>query len=264
MRADALQLESAKADCVPWLPRLESLRSGSRRAPVPPLHGVRIPTLPRGGAPRSIRRVAVHRLFLHPIRSMPHIPSPHARRVARALLALVLPAGIAACTDGGAAARADDAVAASADAPAPAAAPAVDVPAPAAAGATPGRWSGEATGGYKGNRISFVVSDDGSRISDVTFEGTGTVQRRHRDDHLRSHRHLPGAGRIGGLTSVDRRAAGVTATRFVMEGRMEPARAAGTLRINLNALGCDTGEPAVDGCAGRRVISPWYPRRRGP
>lgn len=174
---------------------------------------------------------------------MPHTSSPCRRRVARALLALVLPTGIAACPDGGAAARASDAGAApaiAADAPSPAVAPAVDVPAAAAASATPGRWSGEATGGYKGNRISFVVSDDGSRISDVTFEGHWDCS-----DGIEMTTSGPtGTHPVQGdridITSVEPEGGGATATRFVMVGRMEPARAGGTLRINLNALGCDT------------------------
>ena len=44
------------------------------------------------------------------------------------------------------------------------------------------------------------------------------------------------------LTSVDPPDGGATATRFVMAGSFAGPSAEGTLRANLNALGCGTGE----------------------
>ncbi len=169
---------------------------------------------------------------------------PTTRRAAlvpHVLLPLAVAAALGACGDGAAPAPANDA--GSSGASAMSEAPSSDAPAaPAASAATAGRWSGEATGGYTGNRISFTVAGGGGSISDVMFEGhwdcTDGIESTTSGP---SGTHPMEGGRIA-VTSVDPPGGGATATRFVMQGQMEPGRASGTLRINLNALGCDTRE----------------------
>ena len=105
-------------------------------------------------------------------------------------------------------------------------------------------WEGEVTGGYQGNRLSFTLSPDASQVEDVTFEG-------HWDcaDGIETTTAGPDGsfpvenGRLE-ITSVDPPDGGATATRFVLAGQLAEARAEGTVRININALGCDTGELA--------------------
>jgi hypothetical protein len=46
-----------------------------------------------------------------------------------------------------------------------------DKPEAKAAAWKAGRWTGPVTGGFQGDEISFTVSDDGARISDVVFTG---------------------------------------------------------------------------------------------
>lgn len=146
---------------------------------------------------------------------------------------VLLAAALAAC-GGDAPAPAGDAPAGSPDA-APAVAPAADAPRPAA-----GRWSGEVTGGYKGNQIMFGVSPDGGQISGIAFQGHWDCS-----DGIEMTTSGPEgaypvtAGRVK-VSSVEPPDGGATAIRFEMEGQMGAASASGTLRINLNALGCDT------------------------
>jgi hypothetical protein len=146
------------------------------------------------------------------------------RHVRSALLSCVPPLLLAAC--GGE--------------PAPAAESAEAAAAAATEGKSGGRWTGEVTGGYKGNRISFVVADGGARIQDVAFEGHWDCS-----DGIEMTTQGPAGshpvegGRVK-IVSVDPEGGGATATRFEMEGQLGSAKAEGTLRINLNALGCDT------------------------
>lgn len=122
----------------------------------------------------------------------------------------------------------------------PAGAPAAAGQAPAGRGSTSSTWEGVVTGGYTGNQLSFVISADRSRVEDIVFQG-------HWDcaDGIETTTSGPSGsfpvdqGRIE-ITSVDPPDGGATATRFVLTGQLSADRAQGTLRINLNALGCDT------------------------
>lgn len=153
------------------------------------------------------------------------------RHVRSALLSCVPSLLLAAC--GGESAPAAESAEA---APVAAAAPATG----ATGGTSEGRWAGEVTGGYKGNRIAFVVADGGARIQDVVFEGhwdcSDGIEMTTQGP---SGSHPLEGGRVK-LVSVDPEGGGATATRFEMEGQLGGAKAEGTLRINLNALGCDT------------------------
>lgn len=126
-------------------------------------------------------------------------------------------------------------------------APAAATPGTAAPSATTdapagGSWQGEVTGGYTGNRIAFTLADGGARIADIVFTG-------HWDcaDGIETTTSGPSAafpvsgGRIA-IESAEPPGGGATATRFVMNGQLAGDSASGTLRVNINALGCDTRE----------------------
>lgn len=124
------------------------------------------------------------------------------------------------------------------NAPAAAAAPA-EAPA-ASSGVKPGKWSGAVTGGYKGNRISFVVADGGASVGDVVFEGHWDCSDGIETTTSGPTGSFPLQGSTLAIESVDPPGGGATATRFVLNGQIRADGAEGTLRINLNALGCDT------------------------
>ena len=85
-----------------------------------------------------------------------------------------------------------------------------------------------------------MVSPDGSRVSDVTFEGHWDCSDGIEMTTSGPSGEFPLSGNRIQITSVEPEGGGATATRFVMDGTVEGGRASGTLRINLNALGCDT------------------------
>jgi len=127
------------------------------------------------------------------------------------------------------------------DAPAADGVPQASSAAPASSpAAAPGPWSGEVTGGYTGNRISFAVSPDGARMEDITFQGHWDCEDGIESTTLGPTAGFSLAGDTISILSVEPEDGGATAQRFDMQGRFADGRAAGTLRINLNALGCDT------------------------
>ncbi len=138
----------------------------------------------------------------------------------------------------------DDAASGASDAARGAEATAEAAAAPEPGGARGGAWAGEVTGGYTGNRLSFTMGEDGATAGDILFEG-------HWDcaDGIETTTSGPSGtfpienGRLE-ITSVDPPDGGATATRFVLAGTFADGRATGTLRVNINALGCDTGELA--------------------
>lgn len=98
------------------------------------------------------------------------------------------------------------------------------------------------TGGYQGNRLSFAVAADGSRIQEVTFEGHWDCADGIEATTLGPDGSFPIEGERIEVTSVDPPDGGSTAIRFVLVGEFAGNQAAGTLRVNINALGCDTRE----------------------
>lgn len=159
------------------------------------------------------------------------MPSRLPRSVRRSLLLAAVPL-LAACPGGDGSASAPPA--------ADGAAQTASAPPAARSGVAPGRWTGEATGGYTGNRISFTVSPDGARMEDVTFEGHWDCEDGIETATLGPTAAFPLTGDSISILSVEPEDGGATAQRFDMQGRFAGGRASGTVRINLNALGCDT------------------------
>jgi hypothetical protein len=185
--------------------------------------------LPERTAWRSIRGENSEKSI--PPHASIHMPASSFRSLRGAVLVAALPL-LAACPGGG-------------DAPDPSprdgAQPQAASPLPASASPmTPGRWSGEATGGYTGNRISFTVSADGARMEDITFEGHWDCADGIETATLGPAAAFPLSGDTISVLSVEPENGGATAQRFDMQGRVAEGRASGTVRINLNALGCDT------------------------
>ncbi|MFC4637881.1 ankyrin repeat domain-containing protein [Deinococcus hohokamensis] len=123
-------------------------------------------------------------------------------------------------------------------------APAVPGPAMPAHGARPqpGTYSGELTGNYKGNRISFRVSGDGTRITDIKMTG---YWRCAESGSLYKTQTKPVAsyGEMPGIVSVNRGAFTATAKvpylRWDFEGRFpSPTTVSGSFQVI--ASDCDS------------------------
>lgn len=101
-------------------------------------------------------------------------------------------------------------------------------------------FKGSLSNGMKGDSISFDVSADGRKLSNLTFKGYWRCSGK-----LESTTAGPNGafdivnGKVSGHISEPPNG-GSTAWRFDLEATIEGARASGTFRMNINNLGCDT------------------------
>jgi hypothetical protein len=116
------------------------------------------------------------------------------------------------------------------------------VTAPPKAGSAKGtKWEGMLSNGMKGDKISFVVSPDGKKLSDLTFIGYWRCSGRLEQITVGPDSSFAIAnGKVSGVV-VDPPNGGSTAWRFELQGEFSGKTAAkGTFRMNINNLGCDT------------------------
>jgi hypothetical protein len=111
---------------------------------------------------------------------------------------------------------------------------------------TPGpsakKFSGTFSNGMKGDKISFVLSADGKRVQDVTFQGYWRCSGRLEMITIgpESEKGFPVVnGKVDGVI-VEPEDGGSTAFRFELHGIIKGNKASGTYRMNINALGCDS------------------------
>ena len=101
-------------------------------------------------------------------------------------------------------------------------------------------FEGVISNGMKGDKISFDISDDGTKLQNLTFTGYWRC-----DGKLESTTAGPeGAfeivdGKVNGHISEPPNG-GSTAWRFDLEAKIDGGKAEGSFRMNINNLGCDT------------------------
>jgi len=101
-------------------------------------------------------------------------------------------------------------------------------------------FEGIISNGMKGDKISFEISSDGTKLQNLVFTGywrcAGKLEQTT-------------AGPEGSFTVVNNKVSGhiseppnggSTAWRFDLEAVIEGKKASGTFRMNINNLGCDT------------------------
>jgi hypothetical protein len=103
-------------------------------------------------------------------------------------------------------------------------------------------FRGALTGGYKGDSIFFEVNAKGTKLEDLLFKGYWRCNGKM--EVMRA------AGPEGYFTLTDNKVndhiseppdGGATAWRFDLNATIEGKKAHGTFRMNINALGCNTG-----------------------
>lgn len=101
-------------------------------------------------------------------------------------------------------------------------------------------WQGKFSNGLKGATITFNISEDGKRLENLTFTGYWRCSGKLEQITMGPEKSYPVKnGRVtGAITEPEN--GGATAFRFYLDGTIGQKSASGTLRINLNALGCDT------------------------
>lgn len=103
------------------------------------------------------------------------------------------------------------------------------------------RWTGNISNGMKGDKISFVVSADGKRLSNLTFTGYWRCNGKLESTTVGPKDTFQiQNGKVSGVVT-DPPGGGSTAWRFDLQGNFTGKMAAtGSFRMNINALGCDT------------------------
>ena len=103
-------------------------------------------------------------------------------------------------------------------------------------------FRGALTGGMKGDSIFFDVSADGSKLENLTFKGYWRC-----DGKLEMQSAAGPQGYfklVGGKVSdhiSEPPNGGSTAWRFDLDAEVNDNKAKGKFRMNINALGCNTG-----------------------
>ena len=101
-------------------------------------------------------------------------------------------------------------------------------------------WQGTFSNGYKGATISFNISSDGKRLEDLTFIGYWRCSGGIEQITIGPDKSFPiQNGRVASVITEPENG-GASAFRFDLNAIISSKSASGTLRINLNALGCDT------------------------
>jgi hypothetical protein len=101
-------------------------------------------------------------------------------------------------------------------------------------------WVGTISNGYKGDSIRFDISADGKRLENLTFTGywrcSGGIEQMTMGPEKSFS--IKDGKVLGVITEPEN--GGASAFRFDLNAVISGKSASGTLRINLNALGCDT------------------------
>ncbi|SNR74638.1 MULTISPECIES: hypothetical protein [Hymenobacter] len=106
----------------------------------------------------------------------------------------------------------------------------------------PTRWMGTIQNGVEGAKVSFLLSPDGQRVSNFTFDGvwwcSGDLKRQiigpQNTFEVRE-------GKLHGV-SPEPASEGATAWHFEVAGSIDKSSASGTFCMNSPTLGCDTNQ----------------------
>ena len=103
-------------------------------------------------------------------------------------------------------------------------------------------FKGALTGGMKGDSIFFDVNAAGTKLENLTFKGYWRCNGKLEQERA--------AGPMGAFSLLNGKVndhiseppdGGATAWRFDLEATIEGNTATGKFRMNINALGCNTG-----------------------
>ncbi|HEY1024852.1 MAG TPA: hypothetical protein VGE26_06780 [Sphingobacteriaceae bacterium] len=102
------------------------------------------------------------------------------------------------------------------------------------------KFTGIFSNGYKGSKISFMLSADGKQLKDLTFDGhwrcSGSTEQITVGPE-KSFRVVN--GKVKGVIT-DPEDGGASAFRFEIDGVVNGKQASGTFRMSITGLSCDT------------------------
>jgi len=101
-------------------------------------------------------------------------------------------------------------------------------------------YAGSFSNGMKGDSIFFDVSADGKKLQNLTFKGYWRCSGKLEQTTVGPDSSFTiKDGKVDGHIS-DPPNGGSTAWRFELKADIQPSKASGTFRMNINNLGCDT------------------------
>lgn len=101
-------------------------------------------------------------------------------------------------------------------------------------------YEGTFSNGYKGSKISFNISEDGTKLENLTFDGHWQCNGKLEQTKVGPEKaYSIENGKVDGhITEPE--GGGSTAWRFELTATFDGSKAEGTFRVNINNLGCDT------------------------
>lgn len=97
-------------------------------------------------------------------------------------------------------------------------------------------WEGAFTNGMKQTYISFDVSEDGTKLQNLTFNGYWYCDGKLTQDILGPEESFLIKGGVVDGVIVDK----ASYTRFELKAKLSEGKAEGTFRMSITGLGCDT------------------------
>ena len=103
-----------------------------------------------------------------------------------------------------------------------------------------GHYEGSFTNGMKETFISFDVSEDETKLENLTFKGYWRCDGTLEQTTLGPEKAFDiTGGRVDGVIA-EPEDGGASAIRFQLKAEFKDGKAAGDFRMNINALACDT------------------------
>ena len=101
-------------------------------------------------------------------------------------------------------------------------------------------YEGSFSNGMKETSISFDISDDGSKLENLTFSGYWRCNGELEQDILGPEKSFDIVDNKVDGTITEPEDGDATAIRYELHATIDGDNAQGTFRMNINALGCDT------------------------
>lgn len=102
------------------------------------------------------------------------------------------------------------------------------------------RFTGAFSNGYKGGKVSFLLSADKKTISDFTFTGHWRCSGSVESITAGPEKAFPVKGGVVDAVITDPEGGGASAFRFAIKGTLSGKAASGTFRMSITGLSCDT------------------------
>jgi hypothetical protein len=102
------------------------------------------------------------------------------------------------------------------------------------------KFSGTFSNGYKGGRLSFVLSADKKTIKDFTFTGHWRCSGSVESITAGPEKAFPVKSGVVDVVLTEPEGGGASAFRFAIKGTLSGKVASGTFRMSIAGLSCDT------------------------